>query len=278
MHFQRRLPARLLAYFCVFGASLIAVSASAAPPLRTPWLCEQTYPVSQSHNTGSHLGKGSAAWDFALPVGTTIVAPAAGTVRKVRQDSTRYGCDPSFAYDANYVIIAFDDGTEALFLHLKANSSPLSVGDKVEVGDVIGKIGMSGYTCGPHLHFQVQKTCDSWWCDSVPATFIEYGDPSTGQQLTSANCVQPDESPLDESPVEDLMDGGSLIASGTNSESNIESAESNESAKGPAEIASSEPQSGARSNAPADDRPADDRPAAGADDSAHAIGGSLTAE
>lgn len=153
---------------------------------------------------GSHLGKGAAAWDFALPVGTPILAPAAGTVRKLRQDSTIYGCDPKYAYDANYIIIEFGDGTEGLFLHLDANSSELAVGDKVEVGDPLGKIGMSGFTCGPHLHFQVQETCDSWWCSSVPATFVEHGDPSTGQELTSANCTQPTDSPLDTPPMDGL--------------------------------------------------------------------------
>lgn len=204
MYLHLRFTRQFLSSLCVLGALLLATSASAAPPLKTPWMCEQTFPVSQSHDTGSHLGKGAEAWDFALPVGTPIVAPAAGTVRKLRQDSTIYGCDPKYAYDANYIIIEFGDGTEGLFLHLKANSSELSVGDKVGVGDPLGEIGMSGFTCGPHLHFQVQETCDSWWCSSVPATFVEHGDPTTGQELTSANCVETDKSPLDKSPMDDL--------------------------------------------------------------------------
>lgn len=204
MYFHPRLSRPLILSLCALCALLIATSASAAPPLKTPWACEQTFAVSQSHNTGSHLGKGAKAWDFALPVGTPILAPAAGTVRKLRQDSTRYGCDPKFAYDANYIILAFGDGTEALFLHLKANSSELAVGDKVKAGDTLGEIGMSGFTCGAHLHFQVQKTCDSWWCSSVPATFAEHGDPATGQELTSANCTQPEESPVDKSPMDTL--------------------------------------------------------------------------
>lgn len=195
MHFQRCTVARLVPVLCALCVSLLAVPAGAAPPLRAPWTCGQTHAVSQSHNVGSHLGKGKNAWDFALPVGTPIVAPAAGVVRKVRQDSTRYGCSSSYAYDANYVIVAFDDGTEALFLHLQAHSSPLKVGDRVEVGDLVGKVGMSGWTCGPHLHFQVQKTCDSWWCPSVPASFAKYGDPYTGEELTSANCPRDENAP-----------------------------------------------------------------------------------
>ncbi len=167
----------------------------AAPPLRAPWTCGATYEVSQAHNTGSHVGKGSNAWDFALPVGTTVVAPANGVVRMVRQNSSRYGCSPAYAYDANYVIIAFKDGTEALMMHLQANSVVVKVGDHVKAGEPIGKIGMSGYTCGPHLHFQVQRTCNSWWCTSVPANFAKYADPYTGEQLVSTNCTKPADQP-----------------------------------------------------------------------------------
>jgi murein DD-endopeptidase MepM/ murein hydrolase activator NlpD len=174
---------------------LVTTPALGAPPLHAPWTCGEVYPVSQSHKTGSHVGKGTWSWDFAMPVGTPVVAPAGGVVRKVRQDSTRHGCNSSYAYDANYVILAFQDGTEALFLHLEANSVPLSVGDRVRAGDTIGRVGMSGWTCGPHLHFQVQTTCDSWWCASTPASFAKWGDPVTGAKLTSANCTQATDEP-----------------------------------------------------------------------------------
>lgn len=174
---------------------LLAAPVSAAPSLRAPWACGETYSVSQSHKTGSHIGKGTWSWDFAMPVGTALIAPADGIVRAVRQDSTRYGCDSSYAYDANYVILSFQNGTEALFLHLEANSSPLEVGDRVRTGDFIGRVGMSGWTCGPHLHFQVQETCDSWWCSSVETSFAKHGDPVTGQEIVSSNCTQPTEGP-----------------------------------------------------------------------------------
>lgn len=204
MYFTARSTPRLLLPLCILALLTPALSASAAPPLKTPWVCEETFPVSQAHNTGSHMGKGAMAWDFALPLGTAIVAPAPGKVRLVRQDSTSYGCDPSYAHDSNYVIIEFGDGTEGLFMHLEANSSPLQVGDHVKTGDLLGRIGMSGYTCGPHLHFQVQETCDSWWCASVPASFIEYGDPHAGQELASNNCSE-DELPGRDSPKNDRI-------------------------------------------------------------------------
>ncbi len=195
--YDHRIP--IILAVCVsafaFATVLTTETASAAPPLKAPWACGDAYAVSQSHDTGSHVGKGKWSWDFAMPVGTPLVAPANGVVREVRQDSTKYGCSPSYAYDANYVVIAFNDGTEALFLHLEANSVPVAVGDRVLAGDPIGRVGMSGWTCGPHLHFQVQKTCDSWWCRSTRATFETWGDPDKGQKLTSRNCSQPANEP-----------------------------------------------------------------------------------
>jgi murein DD-endopeptidase MepM/ murein hydrolase activator NlpD len=179
--FSIGLPALILVF-------LAATPANQRPHLAVPWKCGETYRLSQTHGTGSHRGKGKYGWDFSMPVGTPLVAPADGVVRAVRQDSTRHGCNSSFAYDGNYVIIAFEDGTEALFLHLKADSVPVSAGDHVRAGDPIGQVGMSGWTCGAHLHFQIQRTCDSWWCQSIPAEFANWEAPTTGDRLTSKNC------------------------------------------------------------------------------------------
>ncbi len=195
MYSHPRITSFATASLLILASLFLAAPASGTPPLRAPWACGEAYPVSQAHKTGSHIGKGSWSWDFAMPVGTQLIAPADGTVRAVRQDSTRYGCDSSYAYDANYVVLSFEDGTEALFLHLQANSVPVKVGDRVSAGDYIGRVGMSGWTCGPHLHFQVQRTCDSWWCSSTPVRFANHGSPTAGQELVSANCSRPAEEP-----------------------------------------------------------------------------------
>jgi MYXO-CTERM domain-containing protein len=84
-------------------------------------------------------------------------------------DSQVGGCSDVYADDANYVLIDHRDGTAGLYLHVESNSSSLRVGDAVAAGDVIARVGQTGWTCGPHLHFQVQEICGSWWCQSVPA-------------------------------------------------------------------------------------------------------------
>lgn len=170
------------------AVSLTTLTGTAAPTLRAPWPCGVTYSVTQGHNTGSHTAEGSWAWDFGIPVGGELVAPAAGTVRLVKMDSTTGGCSNSYANDANYVVMDFGDGTEALFLHLEAGSSSLQPGDPVQPGDPIGRVGLTGWVCGAHLHFQIQQTCGSWWCQSVPADFESWGDPGLGVSMQSDNC------------------------------------------------------------------------------------------
>ncbi len=182
----------------------IAATAHATPPLHTPWPCGVAYPVTQGHNTGSHTDEGSWAWDIGIPEGDAVSAPADGVVRLIRMDSTVGGCSSAYANDANYVVIDFQDGTEALFLHLAPNSSSLSVGDPVSQGDVVGAIGLTGWVCGAHLHFQIQQTCASWWCQSIPSSFVDFGDPPLGASLVSNNCPAV-------RPCSAVADGGELI-------------------------------------------------------------------
>jgi len=167
---------------------LMPAVAGATPPLYLPYPCGSTYTVTQGHNTGSHYGKGAWAWDLGIPVGGEVASPADGTVRTVRMDSTSGGCSNAFANDANYVVVDFGDGTETLFLHLEAGSSSLQVGDAVKQGDVVGRVGLTGWVCGAHLHFQIQQTCASWWCQSLSSSFVDFGDPGLGATLSSNNC------------------------------------------------------------------------------------------
>jgi hypothetical protein len=171
-----------------FSLSLVPAVALAEPPLHLPWTCDDAYPVTNGHQTSSHTGNDAWAWDFGLPVDTPVLAPADGVVRLVKMDSSQGGCDGAYANDANYVVVDFEDGTEALLMHLKRNSSDLQVGDAVKQGDVVGRVGLTGWVCGAHLHFQIQETCDSWWCQSIPAEFVEHGDPGEGAPLQSNNC------------------------------------------------------------------------------------------
>ncbi len=181
-------PRGILVAAACLGAAFAPATVSAEPPLQLPWSCGDSYPVTNGHNTNTHTGMDAWAWDFGLPVGTEVVAPADGVVRLIKMNSTQGGCNSAYANDANYVVVDFGDGTEALLMHLQHDSSNLSVGQPVQQGDVVGRVGLTGWVCGAHLHFQIQQTCGSWWCQSQSASFEGVGNPGEGAPLSSGNC------------------------------------------------------------------------------------------
>lgn len=83
--------------------------------------------------------------DFAAPIGTPIVATADGTVT----ESTRRGGN------GKYVKIRHNDTYSTQYLHMKAQN--VKRGDFVRQGDVIGWIGMTGNTGGPHVCYRFWK-------------------------------------------------------------------------------------------------------------------------
>jgi len=83
--------------------------------------------------------------DFAAPIGTPIMATANGTVI----DSRRRGGN------GNYVKIRHNATYETQYLHMKKRKS--KVGEFVKQGDVIGWVGMTGNTGGPHVCYRFWK-------------------------------------------------------------------------------------------------------------------------
>ena len=61
------------------------------------------------------------------------------------------------AITGNYVMIDHGKNEYSLYAHLQPGSVGIRVGDQVKAGDVIGKLGSSGNSTEPHLHFHV---CD----------------------------------------------------------------------------------------------------------------------
>jgi len=83
--------------------------------------------------------------DFAAPLGTPILATADGTVTKSEH---RGG-------NGNYVKIKHNSTFETQYLHMKKRN--VRVGEYVRQGDVIGWIGMTGNTGGPHVCYRFWK-------------------------------------------------------------------------------------------------------------------------
>jgi len=93
------------------------------------------------------------AVDFNVPLGTPIMAARKGTVVDIDKDYSEGGADPLLK--ANHVLILHEDGTLGLYSHLTQNRIPVTLGQRVEAGELIGYSGNTGYSSGPHLHFVV---------------------------------------------------------------------------------------------------------------------------
>jgi murein DD-endopeptidase MepM/ murein hydrolase activator NlpD len=82
--------------------------------------------------------------DFAAPTGTPIKAAGNGRVQ-FRGVSGGYG---------NTVILAHSGGVTTLYAHMSRFAKGLTVGSRVRQGDVIGYVGTTGLSTGPHLHYE----------------------------------------------------------------------------------------------------------------------------
>jgi hypothetical protein len=83
--------------------------------------------------------------DLAAPAGTEVYAVREGTV-------THIGEDPVYG---NYLIIAHGEGWVSLYGHLSKIETSLR--RSVESGTLIGRVGSTGQSTGPHLHFELRR-------------------------------------------------------------------------------------------------------------------------
>ena len=99
----------------------------------------RVHPIT--HTVRMHTGI-----DYAAPQGTRVLAPSDGVV-SFRGWKGGYG---------NAVMVTHDNGMETLYGHLSAFISGVDVGTRVNAGTVIGWVGSTGHSTGPHLHYEVR--------------------------------------------------------------------------------------------------------------------------
>ena len=78
------------------------------------------------------------------------------------------------AVAGNYIIIKYSDNVYAALCHLQTGSIVVSVGQSVKKGDIVGKVGHSGNSFAPHLHFQLMDNIDIAAANGLPCAFEEY--------------------------------------------------------------------------------------------------------
>ena len=115
-----------------------------------------------------HVPKAHLAVDFSAPMGTPIYAASDGRIT-IRQYGNGSG---------NYVKIRHNSIYETVYMHL-SKFGKYNVGDYVHQGDVIGYVGSTGWSTGPHLHYEVHENGKK----INPLNF----DPPTAEPVDSAN-------------------------------------------------------------------------------------------
>jgi murein DD-endopeptidase MepM/ murein hydrolase activator NlpD len=73
----------------------------------------------------------------------------------VNDSSSTGGSNAIYWNHTNFIVIMHSNGEYSRYDHLSYNSSRVKFGQHVKVGEEIAKVGITGYTYLPHLHFQV---------------------------------------------------------------------------------------------------------------------------
>ncbi len=117
----------------------------------TGWQEEFVWPVSDtlsgfygsSRTFNGHERSWHKGVDVAAPTGTPIIAPASGQVRHARDTF----------FNGNLVMIDHGAGLFSIYAHMDEMS--VTEGQMVQQGDVLGTVGSTGRSTGPHLHWGI---------------------------------------------------------------------------------------------------------------------------
>lgn len=122
------------------------------PPISGPRDGELVQGVDGAH---THIDELRYAYDFALPVGTPVLAARRGVVAATCDEFTAGGPHPDLRARANHLAIRHEDGLYSRYYHLAFGSILVSAGEAVEAGQPVAASGNTGFSSGPHLHFDV---------------------------------------------------------------------------------------------------------------------------
>jgi hypothetical protein len=178
------------------NASLRAQASNATYYL--PWTSGRRFQVTQGYSGGYSHG-GSYALDFGLFQGDEVRSARAGEVISVisgRVNCFKTGCPSGDGGFGNYVQVYHSDDTNTLYAHL--SSSAVSVGQRVNQGQLLGFAGSTGYSTAAHLHFQANNGRSWSYASTFAARFKEVSDagnsePVDGVSYTSQNNEITDE-------------------------------------------------------------------------------------
>jgi hypothetical protein len=173
---------RLVRVAAALASALAADALAQQPPiLQLPVACEvgrtcfvQKYvdvdpsPAAMDYQCGTLTSDGHDGIDLRLPTmaaqraGVDVLAAADGRVARLRDgmaDNSVRGAEAAEVRGfecGNGLVIEHADGWETQYCHLASGSLKVRPGDPVKAGQAIGRVGLSGLTQYPHLHFAIR--------------------------------------------------------------------------------------------------------------------------
>ena len=102
-----------------------------------------------------HTGKLRNAIDFIVPELTPVFAAAIGIVTYVKDEPSIGRPNPIYQNYIHFITIMHANQEYSRYDHLAPRSSKVKVGQTVREGEEIAKVGITGYTLIPHLHFHI---------------------------------------------------------------------------------------------------------------------------
>ena len=138
------------------GADCGPWPSQADSPYVLPYSAGEAYTVIQGNCTpGTHAAgtRDGYAYDFSMPIGSTVIAARAGVVAELEE---RFVDGNGVVSESNYLLVQHDDGTAAVYFHLTHSGVLVDLGRSVRQGEAIALSGQTGRAgISPHLHFGV---------------------------------------------------------------------------------------------------------------------------
>jgi len=149
----------------------------------------------------SGVGRFHAGTDIGAPTGTPVVAAYSGRV-----DTARFMGGYGLA-----VVLMHNNGTEqSLYGHL--SEIFVQPGQQVQQGEVIGRVGSTGYSTGPHLHFEFRELTPQGWVALNPGMVLENALARFANPFQVAQATPASDNGLPSIAVKGLEDFGKLAS------------------------------------------------------------------
>lgn len=121
-------------------------------PIENPYITQHFGYTKFALQSGAYKNNMHNGMDIGASVGTKIYAPLTGTVRATGNTDLVPGC---YSW-GKWALIDHPNGLSSLFAHM--SQIAVTPGQSIKTSDVIGYVGNTGYSTGPHLHFTVYVT------------------------------------------------------------------------------------------------------------------------